>query len=96
MTPSGKKSVARTAIGSLSGIVVFVILLLHNAWGDERYELKADALLKQIHRIDTVLTLIDQEILFSESDKQKAKFIAIKAIYEREKEVLTRKIKTKG
>ena len=96
MTPSGKKSTIRTVVGSLSGIVVFIILLLHNAWGDERYELKAEAIQKQIHRIDTELTIIDQEILFAESDKQKAKFIAIRAIYEREKESLTRKIKTKG
>ena len=96
MTPRSKKSAVRTAVGSLSGIVVFIILLLHNAWGDERYELKAEAIEKQIHRIDTEMTIIDQEILFAESDKQKAKFIAIKAIYEREKETLTRKIKTKG
>lgn len=96
MTPSGKKSAVRTGIASLSGVAVFIILLLHNAWGDERYELKEEAIQKQIHRIDTELTIIDQEIIFAESDKQKAKFIAIKAIYQREKESLTRKIKTQG
>jgi len=73
-----------------------VILLLHNAWGDARYELKADAIRQEIARIDTELTVIDQEIIFAESDQQKAKFVAIKAIYQREKEALREKLQDKS
>jgi len=91
-----RQTIVRSITGSLSLIVVFVVLLLHNAWGDGRYELKADAILKEIHRLDTELTVIDQEIIFAESDKQKAKFIAIKAVYQREKEAWARKLDTTG
>ncbi len=75
--------------------MVFVILLLHNTWGDDRYQLKDDAVRSEISRLDTQLTVIDQEILFAESKLQKEKFKAIKAIYEREKETLREKLKEK-
>ena len=92
MSPSNRK----TAFGSLVGVVVsaiiYAILLFHNAWGDSRYELKQDAIIKDISRIDTQLTIVDQEIIFAESDKQEAKFIAIKAIYTRKKEALNTKL----
>jgi len=90
MTSSVKKNVIRVAVSSLGAIIVFIALLLHNAWGDERYELREDAIQKEIRRLDTELTVIDQEIIFAESAQQKAKFLAIKAIYEREKGALTR------
>jgi low affinity Fe/Cu permease len=96
MIESTKKTIVRTITGSMSAITVFIVLLLHNAWGDDRYELRSEAIEKEIRRIDTQLTIDDQEILFAESDKQKAKFIAIKAIHQREKEALREKLKEKG
>ncbi len=96
MTGSTKKTIVRTITGSFGAITVFIILLLHNAWGDGRYELKDEAIRTEIARLDTALTVIDQEILFAESDRQKAKFIAIKAIYQREKEALREKLQEKS
>ena len=91
-----KKAIVNTVGGIIGGSAIFVILLLHNAWGDNRYELKADAIRQEIARIDTELTVIDQEIIFAESDQQKAKFVAIKAIYQREKEALREKLDKEG
>ena len=96
MSESTKKMIVRTIATSFGAIAVFIVLLLHNAWGDDRYELRAEAIEKEIRRLDTQLTIDDQEILFSESEKQKAKFVAIKAIHEREKEALREKLKDKG
>ena len=88
-----KQTVIRTITGSLSAIVVFVVLLLHNAWGDGRYELKEEARVKEITRIDTQLAIKDTEILFAANDAEKEKLKAIKAIYERQKEALREKPK---
>lgn len=96
MNGATKKTIVRTITGGLGAITVFIILLLHNAWGDDRYELKDDAIRKEIRRLDTQLTVVDQEIIFAESDRQKAKFEAIKAIYEREKQALRDESKTEG
>ena len=88
MSPSNRK----TAFGSLVGVVVsaiiYAILLFHNAWGDGRYELKHDAIIKEISNIDTQLAIKDTEILFSESDKEKEKLKAIQAVYARKKQAL--------
>lgn len=91
-----KKKLINTFIGAVLTGTLFIVLLLHNAWGDERYELKDDAIRAKISRLDTELTVMDQEILFAESQKQKEKFIAIKAIYVREKEALREKLKSAG
>jgi len=74
--------------GSVGAAVIFVILLAHNSWGDDRYVLKEEAIREQIARIDIDLTIVDQEILYAETDKSKAKFKSIKAIYERQKSAL--------
>ncbi len=95
--PSFRKSIIfRTFISSLGAIVVFVILLLHNAWGDDRYVLRDEARIEEIARIDTQLAIKDTEILFAESDAEKEKLRAIKEIYERQKEALREKRKDKG
>ncbi len=83
-----KQTIVRSITGSLSLIVVFVVLLLHNAWGDSRYVLKEEARIKEIVRIDTQLAIKDTEILFAESVAEKEKLMAIKAIYQRQKEAL--------
>ncbi len=88
-----KQTVVRTITGSLSIIIVSVVLLLHNAWGDNRYELKEEARIKEIARIDTQLAIKDTEILFAETDAEKDKLRAIKEIYERQKEALREKPK---
>jgi len=91
MNGATKKTIVRSVTGSLSLIVVFVVLLLHNAWGDSRYELKESARIKEIARIDTQLAIKDTEILFAESAAEKEKLKAIKAIYQRQKEALKEK-----
>jgi len=89
---ANKKTIIRTISTIISGSLIFIIVVLHNAWGDDRYELKDEAIRKEIIRLDTALIVTDQEILFAESERQKAKFIAIKAIYERQKEALREKL----
>ena len=89
---TNKQIAIRTVAGSFSAVAVFIILLLHNAWGDERYVLRAEAIRQEIARIDTQITVIDQEIIFAEGEREKAKFEAIKSIYEREKEALREKL----
>ena len=83
-----RQSIVRTAAGSLAAIVVFVVLLLHNAWGDERYVMKDEHRLDKIASIDTQLAIKDTEILFAKNDDEKEKLRAIKAIYQRQKEAL--------
>ena len=83
-----KQTVVRTAAGSLVAIVVFVVLLLHNAWGDERYVLRDENRIDKIAFIDTQLAIKDTEILFAKDDAEKEKLRAIKAIYKRQKEAL--------
>ena len=93
MTGPLKKRIINSAIGIAMTGTVFVVLLLHNAWGDSRYQLKDEAVRSEISRLDTQLTVIDQEIIFAESEREKEKFEAIKAIYEREKQALRDKLK---
>ena len=93
MSISNKQKAIRTAAGSFSVFAVFIVLLLHNAWGDERYILRAESIRQEISRIDTQITVIDQEILFAEDEREKAKFEAIRSIYQREKEALREKLK---
>ena len=92
MTEHTRKNVVRGISAVFGMFGVSIILLLHNAWGDDRYELKAEAIVKEIARIDTELTVLDQEIIFAENDRERQKYEAIKAIYEREKEALSRKL----
>ncbi len=90
---SVKQTVIRTVTGSAAAIIVFIVLLLHNAWGDDRYVLKEDARIEKIVSIDTQLAIKDTEILFAKDDAEKEKLKAIKAIYERQKEALKEKSK---
>lgn len=87
-----RKKIVNTLMMSVGAGILFVILLLHNAWGDARYQLREDAIRSEISRLDTELTVIDQEILFADSERQKQKFQAIKSIYQREKEALREKL----
>lgn len=87
-----KKKLVNSLLMSLGAGILFVILLLHNAWGDDRYQLREEAIRSEIARLDTELTVIDQEILFADNDRQKQKFHAIKSIYQREKEALREKL----
>ena len=63
-------------------------IYLHNAWGDDRYVMKADDIRDQIRMVNYSLFEIDQEISFSETDKDRAKWQARKNFYLREKEAL--------
>lgn len=81
--------------GTVGATAIFVILLLHNAWGDERYVLKEEALIEQIARIDTQLSIYEIEILFAESPKEKQKFEAIKLELLKDKAERERKLNNK-
>jgi len=88
-----KKTIIHIVVTGFSAGAVFVILLLHTAWGDERYVLKEEDRLDKIAFIDTQLLIKDQEIIFAESAVEKEKLRAIKAIYQRQKEALKEKPK---
>lgn len=92
MNRPSRKNMIRSITTVVGMFGVSVILILHNTWGDERYVQKPDAIRQEISRIDTELTVLDQEIIFAETARAKQKFEAIKAIYEREKEALAREI----
>ena len=85
-----KKTVITAGISFFIPFLIFMSIFLHNAWGDNRYVRTKEDIRQQISRIDMQLTVIDQEIIFAESERQKAKFIAIKALWQREKEVFER------
>ena len=95
MIESTKKTIVRTVTGSLSAITVFIVLLMHNSWGDDRYVLKEDARIQAIAELDAQLAIKDTEILFAEDEREKEKLKAIKAIYERRKEALREEAKDK-
>lgn len=83
-----KKSIIGGVISVLVVGFIPATLWLHNAYADERYQLKPDALRQQIGMIDAELFVIDQEISFADDDRTKAKFIARRAYFEREKQRL--------
>ena len=87
-----RKKIINSLMMSVGAGILFVILLLHNAWGDDRYQLREEAIRSEIARLDTELTVIDQEILFADNEREKQKFQAIKSIYQREKEALREKL----
>lgn len=88
-TPNGLRN---KIIGAV--VTAFVVgavpssIYLHNAWGDDRYVMKADDIRDQIRMIDYSLFEIDQEISFSDTDKDRAKWQARKNFYQREKDAL--------
>ena len=86
MNNANKETVLNLAWGLLATTVFAIILVLHNTWGDGRYVQKEAALTEQIARIDIELTIIDQRILYAESERQKKMFESIRDIYAREKE----------
>lgn len=88
MTRLAKRTIVRSFAGGIGAFLVLVILLLHDAWGDERYVLKEDDRTDKIAFIDTQLAIKDTEILFAENEKKKEELRAIKAIYERQKQAL--------
>lgn len=83
-----RKTIINGIIGGLGVITISIILLLHNAWGDERYVLREEARIERIVELDAQLAIKDTEILFAETPREKEKLRAIRAIYERQKEAL--------
>ena len=63
-------------------------IYLHNAWGDDRYVMKADDIRDQIRMINYALFEADQDLSFAETEKEIAKYKARVKYYEREKEAL--------
>lgn len=86
MTTSIRKLVITASSGALIPTLIYFILISHQAWGDERYVLKEEAIIEQISRIDLELNLVDIEILYAETPKLKEKWRTVKAQYERDKE----------
>lgn len=78
-----------TAIAALAvASAVPLISFAHASWGDARYELKAESIRKEIRGIDSALFEISQEISFSESPRDTAKWAARRNYYLNLKEAL--------
>lgn len=94
-----RKSILAAIITAAVPATIYVIAIAHVAWGDQHYQQKGDyqttrqATLDRIDRLDTQITIVDQEIIFAESNREKSKWEAIKAIHKRKKEELREKLK---
>ncbi len=75
--------IAAVIAGSIPGSIY-----LHNAWGDDRYVMKADDIRDQIRMINYALFEADQDLSFAETEKEIAKYKARVKYYQREKEAL--------
>ncbi len=88
--PNGLRNKIITAV--LTVLIASAIpssIYLHNAWGDDRYVLKAEDIRAQIRAIDYALFEADQDLSFAETEKEVAKYKARVKYYEREKQALT-------
>ena len=94
MNGSLKKTLVNALIVSAGAGLLFIILLLHNAWGDNRYQRTEKAVLSQISSIDMQLSVIGIEILFAETNQDKEKFEAMKAIFDRKKVALQQELQS--
>ena len=79
--------------GTAGAVLVFVIVLMHEAWGDDRYVLKGEALTQAVAEYDLQIDIQETEILFAESERVKEKHQAIKSKLKRAKEALKEKPK---
>ncbi len=86
----------KTIIGGLVTLILATgiptLVWVHNAYADDRYVIQEDALRTQIAEIDHALFEIGQEIMLATNPKEKAKWIARKDYYERQKDALKLKI----
>lgn len=89
-------SYKKVIIGGLIGLVLTgsgtFTVFIHNAYADGRYVQKTDDLRQQIQQIDNALFEIDQEISFSATDTERAKWQARRAYYLRQKDALKEKL----
>ena len=83
-----KKTIITTAIGLIIPFLIFMSILLHNAWGDDRYEKLGDAIRSEIQQIDNKLFDIGQEVIFATTDLENRKWLASKEYYQNLKEAL--------
>ena len=81
-----KKTFITTLISFAVPFLIFMYILLHNAWGDDRYEKLGDAIRSEIQQIDNKLFDIGQEVIFATTDQEKLKWTASKEYYERLRE----------
>ncbi|KKM27197.1 hypothetical protein LCGC14_1577150 [marine sediment metagenome] len=87
--PNGLRNKCIAAVlGVLIASTIPGSIYLHNAWGDDRYVMKADDIRDQIRMIDYALFEADQDLSFAETEKEKAKYEARVKYYQREKEAL--------
>ena len=91
-----KKTVITAGIGFIIPFLIFMSILLHNAWGDERYEKLGDAIRSEIQQIDNKLFDIGQEVIFATTDQEKLKWAASKEYYENLKEAFQEKLEDSG
>lgn len=70
---------------------LFVIVLTLEAWGDDRYVLKGEALIQAVAQMNLQIDIQETEVLFAESERVKEKHRAIKAKLIRAKEALKEK-----
>ena len=91
-----KKTVITTLIGLAVPFLIVMSILLHNAWGDDRYEKLGDAIRSEIQQIDNKLFDIGQEVIFATTDQEKLKWAESKEYYENLKEAFQEKLEDSG
>ena len=91
-----KKTVITVGSGFIIPFLIFMSILLHNAWGDDRYEKLGDAIRSEIQQIDNKLFDIGQEVIWATTDQEKLRWLASKEYYENLKEAFQEKLEDSG
>ena len=92
-TPT-KSAIKTTFVSICMTAILGACLLYLEAWGDERYVLKGEALAQAIAEINVQIDIQETEILFADSARVKEKHRAIQAKLKRAKEELNKKPST--
>ena len=83
-----KTMILSAIVGVMVTSSIPTVVWIHNAYADDRYVQKKEVLRMQIQNIDNALFEIDQEISFAPDVQVKAKYVARKEYYNRQKEAL--------
>lgn len=84
-----RKSIVGGLITLVLATGIPTLIWVHNAYADDRYVQKAESIRTQIQQIDNALFEIGQEIMLAADPKEKAKWVARKEYYKRQKAALT-------
>ena len=90
-----RKSFITSIVGVIAVAVIPGIVVLHDAYADDRYVLQSKDIRNQIQAIDNALFEVNQEISFAETERDKRKYIARKEYYQNLKEALKEELSAK-